>query len=131
MAIEPGTGRLKTWRGVYAVGTDLGTAGTRTMRSDDGPIPIGSVIVGGYLKVIATPASVGSATIAVQVNAANDIINAAAFDGAPWSSTGYKDIIPDNTGSTAIVLTADRSPAVVVAAATITLASIELVLEYR
>lgn len=131
MSILEGTGRLKTWRGVYAVGTDLGTAGTRTMRSEDGPIPNGSVILSGYLSVVAAPASVGSATIAVQVNAANDIINAAAFDGAPWSSTGKKSIIPAGTGATAVTCTADRSPAVVIAAATITLASVELVLVYR
>lgn len=131
MGIEAGTTRLKTWRGLYSVATDGGTAGTKTMRSDDGAIPSGSVILGGYLKVVAAAGSAGSPTIAIQANAANDIVNAAAFDGAPWSSTGAKDIIPDNTGSTAVTLTADRSPAVVIAAATVTLLSIELVLEYR
>jgi hypothetical protein len=72
----------------------------------------------------------GSATAALQVNAANDIVNAAAFDGAPWSTTGNKDIIPDNTGSTAITLTADRSPAIVIGAAALTDGAFTLTLEY-
>jgi hypothetical protein len=131
MAVMEGTTKLKTWRGLYSVAIDGGTVGTKTMRSNDGPLPNGAVILGGYLNVIAAAGSAGSPTVAVQANAANDIINAAAFDGAPWSSTGKKSIIPAHTGATAVTCTASRNPAVVIATATVTLLSIELVLEYR
>ena len=64
------------------------------------------------------------------MQAANDVINAAAFGGAPWSTTGEKDIIPDATGSTAIKLTADHSPALVIAAADLTDGKFRLILTY-
>src|SRR5678816_841443 len=111
---------LKTWTGDYDFAVDGGGTGTITLRSDDGPLPNGSVVVGGYLHVGTALDSSGSATGALQVNAANDIVNATAFDGAPFSTTGNKDIIPDSTGSTAITLTADRSPAFVIGAAALT-----------
>jgi hypothetical protein len=51
-------------------------SGTITLRSDDGPIPIGSYILSGILEVTTALDSSGSATAAVQVNAANDTITA-------------------------------------------------------
>lgn len=131
MAIEPGTRRLKTWSGDYDFAVDGGGTGTITLRSDDGPLPNGSVVLGGVLKITTILASSGSATGALQVNAANDIISATAFDGAPFSSTGNKDIVPDSTGSTAITLTADRSPAFLIAAAALTGGKFTLTLIYR
>jgi hypothetical protein len=130
MPIIGGTGRIKTWRGSYDFATDGGAQSTITLRSNDGAIPSGAIVKGGVLSVSTALDSGGSATAALQVNAANDIVNAAAFDGAPWSTTGNKDIIPDNTGSTAITLTADRSPAIVIGAAALTDGAFTLTLEY-
>ena len=73
----------------------------------------------------------GSATGALQVNAANDLVNATAFDGAPWSSTGNKDVIPDSTGSTAISITGSRNPALVIGTAALTAGVFTLYLYYR
>jgi len=50
---------------------------------------------GGVVDVITAPDSAThAATIAIQVEGANDIITAAQVNGAPWSSTGIKAIIP-------------------------------------
>ena len=130
MPIIGGTGRLKTWTGNYDFAVDGGAVSTITLRSNDGPLPSGAYVVGGVLDVSTALDSGGSATAALQVNGANDVINAAAFGGAPWSTTGQKDIIPDNTGSTAIELTADREPKLVIATAALTAGVFKLVLEY-
>jgi hypothetical protein len=131
MPIIEGTTRLKTWTGSYDFAVDGGAQSTITLRSNDGPLPIGSVVLGGVLVVATALDSGGSATAALQVNAANDIVNAAAFDGAPWSTTGNKDIIPDSTGSTAITLTAARNPALVIGAAALTDGVFSLTLIYK
>lgn len=116
MPIIEGTGGVKTWTGSYAFATDGGAVGTITLRSNDGPIPAGAYITGGFVDVTDTPDSAAStATIAVQAVAANDVITAAAVSGAPWSTTGRKDIIPDSTGSTALKTTGETSPAIVIA----------------
>lgn len=136
MPVMEGTGRLKTWTGSYSFARDGGAVGSIVLVSDDGPLPIGAYVVGGFLDVDTqfstldfSPA--GTATVAIQVNAANDIVNAAAVSGAPWSSTGHKDIIPDSTGSTAIVLTAERYPTMVVGTEDVDAGAFTLVLFYK
>lgn len=131
MAIIESTRALKTWIGDYDFAVDGGAQGTLVLRSDDGPIPTGAVVMGGYLDVTTALDSGGSATAALQVEAANDTINAAAFGGAPWSSTGRKDLIPDATGSTALKTTASRSPSLVIGVADLTDGVFRLVLLYR
>lgn len=131
MAIMEGTRALKVWQGDYSFAVDGGAVGTITLRSNDGPLPSGAYVVGGLLDVSTQFTTGGSATVAVQVQSANDTINAAAVSGAPWSSTGQKDIIPDATGSTAIELTAARSPALVIGTDPLTAGVCKLVLFYR
>lgn len=72
-----------------------------------------------------------SATGALTVEGANDLVSATIVSGAPYSTTGQKDIIPDATGSTAIQLTAARSPAFVIGTGTVTAGAFTLVLFYR
>jgi hypothetical protein len=81
--------KLKMWKGSYDFAVDGGAVSTITLRSDDGDIPNGSVILGGYADVQTILASSGSATAALQAEAANDVVNAAAFGGAPWSTTVF------------------------------------------
>ena len=131
MAIMEGTRALKVWQGDYSFDVDGGAVGTITLRSNDGPLPNGAYVVGGVLDVTDGFTTGGTTTVAIQVNAANDIINAASVAGAPWSTTGQKDIIPDSTGSTAIELTAARSPAVVIGTNDATAGEFKLVLFYR
>jgi hypothetical protein len=132
-----GTGRLKTWTGRYSFTRgDVSVVGTAALVSDDGAIPTGSIITGGYLDVVVSPStldasSAGPSTIALKVEGANDVINAAAVTGAPWSTTGRKDIIPDSTGSTALKTTAAREPSMVIAVEDLDAGDFTLVLFYK
>lgn len=130
MAIMESTRAVKTWSGDYSFAVDGGGTGTITLRSNDGPIPTGSVIYGGYLDMTTALTSSGSATGALAVEGANDTINAAAYDGAPWSTTGRKSLI-ELSGATAVKTTASRSPVFVIAAAALTAGVFKLVLLYR
>lgn len=137
MAIMEGTGRLKTWTGSYSFARgDASVVGSAALVSEDGPIPVGSIITGGYLDVTTSPStldasSAGPATIAIQVEGANDVINAASVAGAPWSTTGRKDIIPDATGSTALKTTAARNPTMVIGTEDLDAGVFTLVLFYK
>lgn len=58
-------------------------------------IPAYALIVGGFLDVNTAVTSTNStATIAVHVVAANDVVSAAQVNGAPWSTIGRKAIVP-------------------------------------
>lgn len=131
MAIMEGTRSLKTWKGEYSFAVDGGAVSTITLRSDDGPIPNGSVVEGGYIEVDTILASGGAPTVAVQCEGAGDIQAAAAHSGAPWSSTGRKSVVPAFTGATTVKTTAARSPAIVIATATLTAGIFRVVLFYR
>lgn len=131
MARIEGSTDLKTWKGSYSFAVDGGATGTITLRSNDGPLPVGSIVLGGVLAVGTALDSLGAATGALQVQSANDTINAAAYNGAPWSTTGNKDVIEDATGSTAITLTASRQPAFVIGGADLTAGVFDLYLTYR
>jgi len=130
MNIE-GTRGLKEWKGEYSFATDGGAVGTLTLRSNDGSIPVGSYIMGGFVEVDTAVTSGGAATLAIQVEAANDTVNAAVVSGAPWSTTGRKSVIPVFTGATTVKTSAARNPAAVVATAALTAGVFRVVLFYR
>lgn len=131
MSIIEGTTRIKTWEGNYSFAIDGGAMSTITLRSNDGALPIGAYVLSGVLDVASALTSSGSATGALQVNGANDLVNAAAFDGAPWSTTGNKSLIPVGSGATAIELSAARSPAFVIGGAALTGGVFKLIITYR
>lgn len=59
-------------------------------------LPKGAIVVNAFAEVLTAPTSADStATIAIKLEAANDIFTAAAVSGAPWSTTGMKQAIPD------------------------------------
>ena len=131
MPYMEGTRGLKSYKGEYDFAVDGGAISTIVLRSEDGPIPSGSVILGGYLE-IDTGFTTGTAAVAgLQVEAANDIVASTIVSGAPYSSTGRKSIIPVFTGATTVKTTASRAPAMVVATGTITAGKGRLVLIYR
>jgi hypothetical protein len=131
MAITEGSRNPKAWTGYYDFAVDGGAMTTITLRSDDGPLPIGSYVTGGLLDVTTQFTTGTSATGALTVEGANDLVSATIVSGAPFSTTGQKDIVPDATGSTALELTAARNPALVVGTGTITAGAFKLVLFYR
>jgi hypothetical protein len=130
MSVIEGTTSLKSWKGSYDFAVDGGVAGTITLRSNDGKIPIASVIEGGYVDVITALTGAG-ASVAVQAEGAADTLAVAAISGAPWSTTGRKSVIPAFTGATTLKTTAARSPATVISAANLTAGKFDVVLYYR
>lgn len=131
MAVMAGTSRVKTWKGDYDFAVDGGAVSTITLRSNDGPIPVGSYVLSGILEITTALNSSGSATAAVQIEGANDTITATAFGSAPWSSTGRKSLIEVGTGATSVKTTADRSPAVVIGTAALTGGKFSVIVTYR
>jgi hypothetical protein len=108
-------------RGKYDFAVDGGAISTIAITAGL-PIPLGSVVVGGYVDVITPFTSGGAATIACQVEAANDILTAVAV--ASWTA-GRKNILPAPTtgaltASTAVKTTADRNISLVIAAFALT-----------
>jgi len=81
-------------------------------------LPDNAIITGGFVDVLTTfkDEDNDSATIAIQVQGANDIVNATAISavGNIWDA-GLRDVIPDATGSTAVKTDAAREMLMVVA----------------
>jgi hypothetical protein len=107
-----------------------GAIGSITLAHD--PLPLGAVVTNSYLDVIDALTSGGAATVAVQIEDANDIQTAAAVSGAPWSTTGRKDTTAPEPGTESgyIKTTALRQLVVVIAAAALTAGRFKVVLEY-
>ena len=129
MAYKGGFPRLnlKAVRARYEFAVDGGAQGTIAISGSD-KIPTGAYILGGFAEVDTVPTSGGAATIAVTVEAANDIIAAAAISGAPWSTVGRKSVIPVFTGATTVKTTAKRDISVVIGTADLTAGVIDVVL---
>jgi hypothetical protein len=95
-----------------------------------GHVPKGSTVIGGYLQVDDAVLGVG-ASVALQVEGANDIVSAAAIAGAPWSTTGKKAIVPkrNTPESTSVTTTAERDVKAVISGADLTAGIFTLHLE--
>lgn len=100
-ALEPliagdaaGLGVLRVARFVF----DCATVENRTIapHGTGVTIPIHGIVVGGFVDVNTafTSDATNAGTIAIHVQAANDVISAAAVSGAPYSTIGRKAIIP-------------------------------------
>lgn len=120
-------GALKVVRARYDFAVDGGAVGDIDL---GGNIPANSVILGGFVEVDTAITSGGSATVAVKVEGANDIVNAAAVSGAPWSTTGRKSVIPVFTGATTVKTSAARKVTATVATAALTAGAFDVVLFY-
>jgi len=137
MPIIPGTHGLKEAVGEYDFAVDGGAVSTITLRSPanlstGNDIPNGSVITGGYIEVdTAFTSAGGTATVAVNSQAAGDLLAAAAVSGAPFSTTGRKDIVPVGTAATGIKTTAARSIAFTIAVQALTAGKGRVVVFYR
>jgi hypothetical protein len=119
---------LLTVRGKYDFAVDGGAISTIAVTAGT-PIPSGAYVVGGYVDVT-TQLTGATATIAMQVEAANDILTAVAV--ASWT-TGLKNILPAPTtgaltASTAVKTTAARNISIVIATAALTAGVFNVVL---
>lgn len=127
MGQMPGTKALKIWRGDYDFAIDGGAQSTIVLRTQDGPIPLGAVIMGGYLDVLTACLS-ATGTMALNSEGAADLLAATAQAGL---TLGRKSIVPAFTGATMVKTTADRNVAVTIATAAFTAGKFSLVLIYE
>lgn len=112
-----GIGEDKPAIAAYDFAVDGGAVGAITLRGDS--IPSGAVIIGSLLIVDTVLASSGSATAQVGTEGAADIAASAAYNAAPWSTTGAKR--GSMTATTApITTTAKRSITLTVGTAALT-----------
>lgn len=138
MPVIEGTTRIKEAVCEYDFAVDGGAVSTITLRNAGGSslgneIPAGAVITGGYIEVdtLLTTASGNTGTVAVNSEAAGDLLAAAVTSGAPWSTTGRKSITPVFTGATTVKTTVRRNLAITVAIAAITAGKFRVVVFYR
>jgi len=109
-----GLGALRVARFLYD-GAGLDSAGVSNLTVAAHPtgvtLPANAIVVGGFFDVntLFTSAA-GTATIAISVEAANDIQTAAAVSGAPYSTIGRKAVVPkaDTPESTSVKATVAR-----------------------
>lgn len=130
MAIIEGTSRTKVVVGEYDFAVDGGAIGAITLRGDN-TVPAGSVVLYGYMEVDTAFTTGTAATMAISVEAANDIISATVVSGAPYSTTGRKSIIPAATGATSVKTTVARSIVATIATGTVTAGKMRVVLVYK
>lgn len=112
-------------RGDYSFAADGGAIGNIVLAGD--VIPSGSTILGGFLEIVTPVTSGGAATVAINSEAAGDLVAAAAVSGAPWSTAGRKSIIPIFTGATSVRTTADRQLVATIATAPLTAGAFRVV----
>lgn len=127
MPTMPDTRTLKVWRGEYDFAIDGGAVSTITLRTTDGPLPLGAVIMGGFLDILTALLS-GTGTVALNSEGAADLLAATAQAGL---TLGRKSIIPAFTGVTTVKTTAERNPAMAIATAAFTAGKFRLVLVYE
>lgn len=126
MGMIEGTTNLKSWTGDYSFAVDGGAVSTIVLRSNDGQIPAGSIILGGVIDVTVSCAS-ATGTMALQVEAAGDIL---ATVGQAGVTAGRKSVIPAFTGVTTVKTTVGRAPSLVIATAAFTAGVFRLRLVY-
>lgn len=116
-SLEPLIGGDAVGLGVLRVARFLFDAATLTNRTIAAhgtgvTLPIHAIVVGGFVDVNTafTSDATNAGTIAISVQAANDVITASAVSGAPYSTIGRKPIIPkaNTPESTSLKCTAAR-----------------------
>lgn len=134
MPVIEGTTSVKTVVGEYDFAVDGGAIGSITLRgagANGNQIPAGSVILGGYLEIDTGFTTGTAATMAITVEGAGDMVAATVVSGAPYSTTGRKNVIPAATGATSVKTTAARSIVATIATGTVTAGKGRVVLWYR
>lgn len=111
-------------------------------------VPSGAIVVNSFVHVLTAPESAGSATIAITLESAGDILAATAFDAAPFDGTlglgrarytpGLRapDIgdlpveIDDSAAASFVVTTAEREITLAIGTAALTAGRINVFLQY-
>lgn len=128
-AAFPSSAAMKWARFEYDFAVQGGAVGTLALAGAT-VIPLSAIILGGILEVLTVPTSAGAPTVALQAEAADDIIAAALISGAPWSTLGRKNTIPSFDGATSVKLTAARDLSAVIAVAALTAGKFNVYVAY-
>lgn len=119
----------KTVMAVYDFAVNGGTTGAKALGVI---LPNKAVVTGGFVDVLTTLTSADdSATVALHIQTANDLVTAVAIDdGAdPWDS-GRRSVIPAGTGATAIKCTAAREITATIGVQALTAGKFVICLDY-
>jgi predicted secreted protein len=119
---------LGTVRARYSFAVDGGAVGTIDLTSS-AQIPKGAVIISGFVEVDTVPTSGGSATLAIKVEGAGDIVSG-AISGSPWSTTGPKNVAPGVVGAAPVKTTVARKVQATIGVAALTAGVVDVVLVY-
>ena len=93
-------------------------------------LPAGAILLFAFVDVETVPTSGGAATLAIQVGS-TDIVAAAAISGVPWSTTGLKAGVQDNTVANAHKSSSDEDVKAVVAVDSLTAGKVKVYLHYH
>jgi hypothetical protein len=118
-------------RGVYNFATTGGAVGAQNLVDDQGNailLPVGAIIVRSYYDVITAFTSGGSATVALSVQAANDVLSALAVASL---TTGVAAGVSTGSAATMKKVSTTAKPLVLtVATAALTAGKMNVFLEY-
>ena len=110
--------------------------------------PKGAVIINSFVHTIVAPTSGGSATIAIKLQSAGDILAATAYDDPPFDGTfglgkarytpaidlgtgdGSDTAIDDSAAAAFIALTAERELTLTIGTAALTAGEINIFIQY-
>ena len=88
--------------------------------------PANAIVYQGLIDVVTDPTSGGSATVALKIEGAADLLAATAIA----SVTGQMDTVPDGTATNVVKTTAERTLTVTVATAALTAGKFHVYLLY-
>lgn len=117
---------VKCVKASYSYAVDGGAVGNISLGV---VIPSGAVVIGSLLHVTTAVEGAGADGL-ITLESSADIVADAGMEGAPWSSTGFKDTVQDGTGSTFIKTTADRTLLLTVQDAVLTAGVFDVYLWY-
>lgn len=120
--------QYKSIRARWDFSVDGGAVGAITISNST--IPAGAYITHGFVEVDTACASSASGTLAIHVEAADDIVAGTAVSGAPWSTTGLKSIVPVATGATTKKTTAARNITATIGTGALTAGVVDVLLFY-
>jgi hypothetical protein len=112
----------------YDFAVDGGAVGNINLLGSAG-IPSGAVAIEAFVDVTTALTSGGAATAALSLEAAGDLLAAAVISGAPFSTTGRKNLLAQS-GATSVKTTAARDIVLAVAVAALTAGKFTVYLNY-
>lgn len=118
--------RLASW--TYDPAVNGGAIGTYTLAPERGAVPANAIIWTGFIDRLTSLTAGAGATIAFQLEAANDLKAADAFTN--YTAPGRTSILPNSTATSTIKTTTQRNAQITIATNAITAGKLRLVVFY-